>query len=202
MGRKELIVALCSGVAPISIANHMRILSHDWAAGCFSKIVSTPLPMKTRNPETPRPCFGSKLYWARESLTKPPIWRHNIVEFLGHSIRGGDLEGQRLAIEIGIRLPVSTPVPRHGHPTGPGAFDWYWLNRSSPSYIADQYQFEVVPSIDCKSDTPMLLTRNPETLLNNVKNCIDSKSYNLWSFRKIGVHQHVSSQRDFRFNGV
>lgn len=45
-----------------------------------------------------------------ECLTKLPITRRDVVARDGSTVTGGDLEGEGLAIEVRVALPVLTPV--------------------------------------------------------------------------------------------
>lgn len=49
-----------------------------------------------------------------KSLSKLPTSRHDIVADDGASVASGDLEGEPLAIEVGVALPILAPVPCHG----------------------------------------------------------------------------------------
>lgn len=46
-----------------------------------------------------------------EGLAKGPTRRSDIVGDHRAAITGGDLEGEGLAIEVGVALPVLAPVP-------------------------------------------------------------------------------------------
>lgn len=52
----------------------------------------------------------SELDVALEALTKPPIRRNNVESCFGSSIAKLNFERERLTIEVGVALPVSSPV--------------------------------------------------------------------------------------------
>jgi len=45
-----------------------------------------------------------------KSLPKLPISRDNVVAGDGAAIASSDFEGERLAVEVGVALPVLAPV--------------------------------------------------------------------------------------------
>ncbi|KAF7806205.1 agamous-like MADS-box protein AGL65 isoform X1 [Senna tora] len=65
---------------------------------------------------SPGPC-GIAMYnengyhQACEGLAKGPASRHSIVRHQGAPIACGNLKGQALSIEVGVALPVLTPIP-------------------------------------------------------------------------------------------
>lgn len=94
-------------------------------------------------------------------MAECPVGRRNVLEHTCLTIGGGDLERQGLAVEVGIGLPVSTPVSRHRHPPGLGALDGDRLDRAAASHVADQDQLKVVSAVDGESHSTMFLARNP-----------------------------------------
>lgn len=151
------------GLPPTSTTSQNCTWTQKRVAGCFRKIVSTPLPIGSK-PWTLNPnkvVLSLELYCAGEGLAKSPIWWHNVLEQFGFSISGGDPEGQRLGVEIGIGLPISTPVSWHCQPSSFWAFDVYRLNRSSPCHIANHNKLKIISSIYGESNPTMLLAWNP-----------------------------------------
>jgi len=120
-----------------------------------------------------------ELYWALESLAKPPICWNNVCKESSLSISSCDLKGQRLAIEISIRLPINPPVSWHCQPACFWAFNGHRLNGSSSSYIGNQDELKVVSSINSESDSTMLLARNPAAL-NHIEYLIIYKKKKNW----------------------
>jgi len=53
---------------------------------------------------------------AIEGLSKGPTWGCNIVRHQVASIAGGNLKREALSIEVGVALPVLTPVSGHSLP--------------------------------------------------------------------------------------
>lgn len=118
--------------------HHLNRQPKKELAGCLSKILSTPLPIDSK-PKTlnPKIAFSLELYTTGEGLAKRPIGWHNVREQFDFSISSDDLKRQRLAIKIGIGLPISSPISWHCHPISSWAFDVHRLNRSSPCHISN-----------------------------------------------------------------
>ena len=98
-----------------------------------------------------------------EGLSKLPIGGDDIVAGDGSSVAAGDLEGEGLAIEVGVALPVLSPVPGHGLPTGLGPFDGHRVNISRTGNVGDEHQVEVGVAIDGEPDPSLLRTGHPAT---------------------------------------
>lgn len=92
----------------------------------------------------------------REGLAKgPACWSHIVGDHRA-AITCGYFEGESLAIEIGVALPVLAPVPVHGLPPTPGPFDGHCMHIPSPSHVGDKHQVEVGVAIDGEPDSPFL----------------------------------------------
>lgn len=102
-----------------------------------------------------------KLDAGRESLAKSPICWNNTSEKSSYTIGGGDLEGQRLTIQILVGLPIFSPVSCHGHPSSFWAFDIHRFDRSSSSHIGDQYKLKVVVPIHSEPNSSLPRAWNP-----------------------------------------
>ena len=59
-------------------------------------------------------------------------------------------------------MPVLTPVPGHGLPISPRAFDGDRDNITSTTHIGDEDQVKVGMTIDCESDATILLAWDPK----------------------------------------
>lgn len=55
----------------------------------------------------------------REGLSEGPVSRSDIVGDKCTAIASGDLEGEGLAVEVRVALPVLAPVAGHGLPPSP-----------------------------------------------------------------------------------
>lgn len=102
-----------------------------------------------------------KLNSGRETLAKSPIGWNNILKKFGDTIGCCDSERQRLTIQIGIGLPISTPISWHSHPPSFWAFDGHRSNRSSSSYVVDQHKLKVVSPIHTEPNPSFLHAWNP-----------------------------------------
>ncbi|RWV92876.1 hypothetical protein GW17_00044707 [Ensete ventricosum] len=96
-----------------------------------------------------------------EGLSEGPACRNHIVGDQRASVAGGDLEGEGLAIEVAVALPVLAPVPGHGLPPGPGPFDGHRVHISSSSNVGDQHQVEVGVAVDGEPDPSSLPACDP-----------------------------------------
>ncbi|RZS19264.1 hypothetical protein BHM03_00051642 [Ensete ventricosum] len=101
-----------------------------------------------------------KLY-SFEGLAELPIGGHDIVAGDGPAVAGGDLEGEALAIEIRVALPVLAPVPGHDLPPGPGALDGDRTHVAGARHVGDQDQVEVGVAIDGEPDPSFLRAWHP-----------------------------------------
>ena len=68
------------------------------------------------------------------------------------AIAGGDVEGERLAVEVATALPVLTPVPAHWLPPTSRALDGYRDDIARTAHVGDQDQVEVGVAVDSEPD--------------------------------------------------
>lgn len=95
-------------------------------------------------------------------MSKLPIRRCDVVVGEGSSVTESDLKGERLAVEVGVALPVLAPIPRHGLPSiGFGTFDGNRVDIPCTSNVGDENQIEVRVSIDCEPHSSFLHARDP-----------------------------------------
>lgn len=87
-----------------------------------------------------------------EGLAKWPASRSHIGRDHGATVAGGDLEGEGLAIDVGVALPILAPVPGHWLPPGPGSFDGHCMHIPGTSNIGDEHQIEVGVTMDGEPD--------------------------------------------------
>lgn len=93
-------------------------------------------------------------------LTELPIrWCH-VVTSEGSSITSGDLERERLTIEIRISLPILAPISGHGMPCRGGAFNGDCMNIPCTSHVGDQNQVEVRVTINGEPYSSLSHTRH------------------------------------------
>lgn len=129
-------------------------------AGNFGKVVSMPQPKVEffMDISASSPFSSSvKLQVAGEGLAERPVGRHDVGEDQSLAVGNGDLEGQRLAVEVGVGLPVCAPVPGHRQPPGLGSLHGDGLDRPGAGNVTDQHQLEVVLPVDGEPDASMFL---------------------------------------------
>lgn len=80
----------------------------------------------------------------------------------GATVAGCDSEGQGLAHEDGIGLPILPPVTAHGHPLGVGSFDADPHDVPCARDVADQNQVEVTEAVDREPYPSFLSARHSE----------------------------------------
>lgn len=85
-----------------------------------------------------------------EGLAKGPVRRGNIEGHHRATITGGDFEGEGLAIEIVVALPVLAPVSWQLHPPSSWTFDGHTVNITGTTDVCDEDQVEIGVAIDCK----------------------------------------------------
>ena len=98
-----------------------------------------------------------------EGLAEPPACWGGVVADDGAAVAEGDLEGEALAVEVGVALPVLSPVAGHGLPPGAGALDGDGLHVPGAGDVGDQHQVEVGVAVDGEPDTALLHTGYPAT---------------------------------------
>ena len=102
---------------------------------------------------------------ALEALTKPPIGRNDVESCFDSSIAELNFERKRLAIKVGVALPVSSPVSWHSLPfLASRAFNPNFRDLTSSSYVWDENQLEIVPTIHCESHPSTSSASNPITI--------------------------------------
>ncbi|RWW54765.1 hypothetical protein BHE74_00038632 [Ensete ventricosum] len=99
---------------------------------------------------------------AVEGLSEGPGCRSHVVGDDGAAVAGGDLEGEGLAVEEGVALPVLAPVPGHGLPPGPGPPDGHRIHVACSSDVGDEHQVEVGVAIDGEPDAASLPAGDPD----------------------------------------
>lgn len=85
---------------------------------------------------------------SRKSLAERPASRCDIVGHNGAAVAGSDLEGQALAVEIGVALPVLPPVSRHGLPPCSRTFDGNCMHIAGSTDVDDEYEVEIGVPVD------------------------------------------------------
>ncbi|CAN6484527.1 unnamed protein product [Victoria cruziana] len=94
-------------------------------------------------------------------LAEGPVRRGDVVGDDRTAIAGDDLEGQSLAVEVAIALPVLAPVPGHGLPSGPRPFDVNCMDVTCSANVGYEHQIEVSMAVDGESDSTALPARHP-----------------------------------------
>ncbi|ONK67945.1 uncharacterized protein A4U43_C05F5490 [Asparagus officinalis] len=79
----------------------------------------------------------------------------------GASVTGGHAEGEALAGEVRVALPVLAPVPGHRLPPGFRPLDRDGVHVSGAAHVADEHEVEVVVAVDCEPDPSLLMTGYP-----------------------------------------
>ena len=103
-------------------------------------------------------------------MAEPPAGGRDVEEGLGLAVAAGDLERQALPVEVRVRLPVDSPVPRHGHPPGPRSFDRRRLDGAAAADVGDEHQLEVVAPVDGEPHPSLLHTWHPVHIFTNSSN--------------------------------
>jgi len=98
---------------------------------------------------------------ALEGLAELPAGGDGVVAGGGAAVAGGDLERERLPVQVRVALPVLAPVPGHGLPPGPGAPDGDGPHVAGARHVGHQHQVEVGVAVDGEPDAALLVARNP-----------------------------------------
>jgi hypothetical protein len=94
-------------------------------------------------------------------LAELPAGRRDVVAGDGAAVAGGDLEGEALAVEERVALPVLAPVAGHGLPPGAGALDGDGPHVADAGHVGHQHQVEVGVAVDGEPDPALLHARHP-----------------------------------------
>ena len=105
---------------------------------------------------------GSVELGAAEGLAEGPAVRHGGVGDDGAAVASGDAEGEALAVEERVALPVLAPVAGQGLP-GRRALrlDGHGVHVAGAAHVGDQDQVEVRVAVDGEPDAALLLARDP-----------------------------------------
>ena len=107
--------------------------------------------------------FGSNSeIFSRESLTELPIGRYDVPCGGGSTVTACHPEGQRLAHQDGIGLPVLSPVTVHAHPTRFGPLNAHPRDIPCTRDVGDQNQVKVTKAVDRESNPKLLPTWDAE----------------------------------------
>lgn len=96
-----------------------------------------------------------------EGLAVLPVRGSDVVIRQGPAIAGGDEEGERLAAESCVALPVLAPVAGQRLPPGHGALDGDGVHVASAADIGDEDKVEESVAVDGVVNTAGLLAGNP-----------------------------------------
>lgn len=94
-------------------------------------------------------------------LAKGPACRGNIVGDYGAAIAGDYSEGEALAIEVGVALPVLAPVPWHRLPGSSWTLDGNSMDIAGAPHVGDEDKIEVGMAIDGEPDASWFSAGNP-----------------------------------------
>ncbi|RWW41221.1 hypothetical protein BHE74_00053307 [Ensete ventricosum] len=98
-----------------------------------------------------------------EGKSSGPLWRGggDVPGGGGAVVAAGDAEGEGLADEDGIGLPVLAPVAGHGHPPGAGALHAGADDVAGAGHVGDEHQVEVLEAVDGEPYPARLPARHP-----------------------------------------
>nr|ACL53845.1 unknown [Zea mays] len=104
-------------------------------------------------------CSSSELA-ALEGLAELPASGDGAVAGDGAAVAGGDLERERLPVQVRVALPVLAPVPGHGLPPRAGAPDGDGAHVAGARHVGHQHQVEVGVPVDGEPDAALLHARH------------------------------------------
>lgn len=94
-------------------------------------------------------------------LTKRPIGRCDVGGNDGSAVAGGDPEGEGLAVEEGVALPILPPIPRHRLPPRPRPLNLDGVNFAGAADVGDEYEVKVGVAVDCEPNPSFLPACHP-----------------------------------------
>jgi hypothetical protein len=83
---------------------------------------------------------------------EPPASGRDVVRRDDAAVVGPEAEGEALAVEVGVALPVGAPVAAHGHPARGGALDPRLRHHAAAAHVGDGDQLEVAAPLDGEPD--------------------------------------------------
>ena len=95
-----------------------------------------------------------------KGLAELPTRGCHVVACEGPSVTGGDLEGEGLAVEVRVALPVLAPIPGHGSPVCSGPFDRDRMDVPCTAHVGHQNQVEVRVTVYAEPYSSFLHTRH------------------------------------------
>ncbi|RWW07706.1 hypothetical protein GW17_00028899 [Ensete ventricosum] len=98
---------------------------------------------------------------ALEGLAELPVGGDDVPGGGGPAVAAGDTEGQGLADEDGVGLPVLAPVAGHGHPPRAGPLHAGAHDVAGARHVGDQHQVEVLEPVDGEPDPSRPPARHP-----------------------------------------
>jgi hypothetical protein len=97
---------------------------------------------------------------ALEGLSELPVARGGVPGGGGAAVAAGDAEGEPLADEDGVGLPVLAPVARQGHPPRARRLHARADDVAGAGHVGDQHQVEVTEAVDGEPDPTGLEARH------------------------------------------
>lgn len=98
----------------------------------------------------------------RVGLPKLPPRRCDIIANQRPAIASGHLEGEALAVEVGVALPILAPILRHCLPPNLRTFDRHGVDVAGATNIGDQDQIEIRMAVNREPNSSLLLTGDPD----------------------------------------
>ncbi|RWW62413.1 hypothetical protein BHE74_00030452 [Ensete ventricosum] len=108
---------------------------------------------------------------ALEGLAELPVGGDDVPGGGGPAVAAGDTEGQGLADEDGVGLPVLAPVAGHGHPPRAGPLHAGAHDVAGARHVGDQHQVEVLEPVDGEPDPSRPPARHPAAPDISVNTC-------------------------------
>jgi hypothetical protein len=96
-----------------------------------------------------------------EGLAEGPATGSGVVGDDRAAVARAYAEGEGLAVQERVALPVLAPVARHGLPPGALAFDSHRVDVAGAAYVGDEDEVEVGVAVDGEPDAALLVARNP-----------------------------------------
>jgi hypothetical protein len=102
-----------------------------------------------------------ELLVADEVHAEGPPRGHDVVDVQRLAAGGGDHEGERVAAERRVALPLGSPVAHHRDPPGVGALHRHGPDRAAAGNVADEHHLEVVEPGDGEPHASLPVALHP-----------------------------------------
>jgi hypothetical protein len=136
---------------------------------------------------------------------EPPASGRDVVRRDDAAVVGPEAEGEALAVEVGVALPVGAPVAAHGHPARGGALDPRLRHHAAAAHVGDGDQLEVAAPLDGEPDAAGPAARDAAVVAGTIPARYTAMASHagcdMSKWRRGGLHQPPASPGSAQLGG-